>query len=192
MFFDKVIITLVSVSLLSFIIFIISCIKGYKDRNKFIAIGDIDYISVCIKLSGILFITPLLLTFGYCAAILPSISSYAWNINNEFINSGKEVYSEKEAISLKIIDEKIKNSYYVQKKFNNIQLTFEGNKLTTTFLKPQCEDFFYNAVQLSKSPYLNRITVNNLPLDFIVKSKANKAYECSKDKLVLSVEFKSK
>lgn len=190
MLIDKVTITLLSVSLLSFIMFIIFCIKAYKDRNKFIPIEDIDIIGGCIKLSAILFIAPLFFILGYCA-LQPNINSYAWDVNNEFIKSGKEIYSEKEAIKLKIIDEKIKNSHYVKKKINNIQLSFEGNKLTTTFLNPPCEDFFNHAVTLSKTPYLSSITVNNLPLDFIVKSKANKAYECSKNKLALSVEFKN-
>lgn len=190
MLIDKVVITLLSISLLSFIIFIISCIKGYKDRNKFIAIDEIDYITGCIKLSAILFIAPLFFTLGYLA-IQPNISSYVWNVNNEFINSGKEIYSEKEAITLKIIDEEVKNSHYVRRKINDIQFSFEGNKLITIFLNPPCEGFFQKAVKLSKSPYLNSITINNQPLDFITKSKANVIYECSKNKLILSVEFKN-
>ena len=45
-------------------------------------------------------------------------------VNKDFLNSGRLLYSEDEAIKFKIIDLDLKDSYYVKKDLDKVNLKF--------------------------------------------------------------------
>lgn len=125
---------------------------------------------------------------------LPSPIDYVKKVNEQFIESGKLINSEKEAEKFKIINPEIRDSYKVNKNIKDINFKFAGNKLTTTLKNISCDNFLDMLTYLIKLKNTNTIVVNGQPASFILKSEANRMYECSNqvDKnFVLEVEFKS-
>lgn len=125
---------------------------------------------------------------------LASPIDYVKKVNEQFIESGKLINSEKEAEKFKIINPEIRDSYKVNKNIKDINFKFAGNKLTTTLKNISCDNFLDMVTYLIKLKNTNTIIVNGQPASFILKSEANRMYECSNqvDKnFVLEVEFKS-
>lgn len=125
---------------------------------------------------------------------LASPIDYVKKVNEQFIESGKLINSEKEAEKFKIINPEIRDSYKVNKNIKDINFKFAGNKLTTTLKNISCDNFLDMLTYLIKLKNTNTIVVNGQPASFILKSEANRMYECSNqvDKnFVLEVEFKS-
>lgn len=125
---------------------------------------------------------------------LASPIDYVKKVNEQFIESGKLINSEKEAEKFKIINPEIRDSYKVNKNIKDINFKFAGNKLTTTLKNISCDNFLDMLTYLIKLKNTNTIIVNGQPASFILKSEANRMYECSNqvDKnFVLEVEFKS-
>lgn len=125
---------------------------------------------------------------------LASPIDYVKKVNEQFIESGKLINSEKEAEKFKIINPEIRDSYKVNKNIKDINFKFAGNKLTTTLKNISCDNFLDMLTYLIKLKNTNTILVNGQPASFILKSEANRMYECSNqvDKnFVLEVEFKS-
>ena len=125
---------------------------------------------------------------------LASPIDYVKKVNEQFIESGKLINSEKEAEKFKIINPEIRDSYKVNKNIKDINFKFSFNKLTTTLKNISCDNFLDMLTYLIKLKNTNTIVVNGQPASFILKSEANRMYECSNqvDKnFVLEVEFKS-
>lgn len=122
-----------------------------------------------------------LVLLSICAFFMGNAYDYAVQVNRDFIESGKTIYTEKEAVENKIIDTDFKNSYFVSRKIDNIQMSFDGNTLNTTFKNISCNDFLDQVEDLVKLRNFKNITVNGTPLTYILQSDANKKYECSKN-----------
>lgn len=115
------------------------------------------------------------------AFFIDNAYDYAVKVNRDFIESGKTIYTEKEAVENKIIDTDLKNSYFVSRGIDNIQMSFNGNTLKTTFKDISCNDFLNQVEDLVKLKNVKHITVNGTPLTYILQSDANKKYECAKN-----------
>jgi len=164
---------------------------------SFIAVGLVIYLSskvwmYCTSEPGDEFITfygaigldialKFLVLLSIGSFLMDNTYEYAVRVNRDFIESGKTIYSEDEAVENKIIDINLKNSYFVNRKIDNIQMSFNGNTLNTTFKNISCNDFLNEVEDLTKLENVQSLTVNGTPLSYILQSEANKKYECSKN-----------
>lgn len=126
--------------------------------------------------------------------IIQNSFDYAISVNREFLNSGRLLHSEDDAIKFKIIDLDLKDSYYVKKDLDKVNFKFEGNKLTTIFKDISCKDIIKKANYLIHLDNTSNVFINGTSAAFILRSEANKDYEClkSRDKEIkLEVEFKN-
>lgn len=164
---------------------------------SFIAVGMFMYLSSkiwiycssepdddAIKLYGALGLDmalKFLVLLSMWAFVMGNAYDYAVQVNRDFIESGKTIYTEKEAVENKIIDTDFKKSYFVSRGIDNIQMSFDGNILNTTFKNISCNDFLDHVEDLVKLRNFKNITVNGTPLSYILQSDANRKYECSKN-----------
>lgn len=181
---------LVTLGILSIILCVLFTIKALlnndtdvSDEEKYIPSKSLGMFSIFCFVFAI-----------FMLMIIPNSFDYAIKVNKDFLNSGRLLYSEDEAIKFKIIDLDLKDSYYVKKDLDKVNFKFKGNKLTTTFKNASCEDILNEAFYLIRLKNTSNVLINGTSASFILRSEANKDYEClkSKDKEIkLEVEFKN-
>ena len=181
---------LIAMSILSIVFCIFLTIKAKLTNNKNLSYEEQYELPQLLGIFAIFCFVASILTF----LIIPNSFDYTMKVNKDFLNSGRLLYSEDEAIKFKIIDLDLKDSYYVKKDLDKVNLKFEGNKLTTTLKNASCEDIINAAFYLIRLKNTSNVLINGTSASFILRSEANKDYEClkSKDKdIKLEVEFKN-
>lgn len=179
---------LVTIGILSIILCVLFAIKAklnndtdISDEEKYIPSKSLGIFSIFCFVFAI-----------FMLMVITNSFDYAIKVNKDFLNSGRLLYSEDEAIKFKIIDSDLKDSYYVKKDLDKVNFKFEGNKLTTILKDASCKDIISKANYFIHLNNTRNVLINGTPASFILRSEANKDYEClqSKDKEIkLEVEF---
>lgn len=181
---------LVTIGILSIILCVLFAIKAklnnytdISDEEKYIPSKSLGMFSIFCFVFAI-----------FMLMVITNSFDYAIKVNKDFLTSGRLLYSEDEAIKFKIIDSDLKNSYYVKKDLDKVNFKFEGNKLTTTLKNASCEDVLNATFYLIRLKNTSNVLINGTSASFILRSEANKDYECSKSKnkeIKLEVKFKN-
>lgn len=179
---------LIAMSILNIVFCIFLTIKAKLTNNKNLSYEEQYELPQLLGIFSIFCFVASILTF----LIIPNSFDYVMKVNKDFLNSGRLIYSEDEAIKFKIIDLDLKDSYYVKKDLDKVNFKFEGNKLTTILKDASCKDIISKANYFIHLNNTRNVLINGTPASFILRSEANKDYEClqSKDKEIkLEVEF---
>lgn len=181
---------LVTLSILSIILCVLFAIKAKLNNDTEISNEEKNIPHQTLGIFSIFCFVFAIIMF----MIMPNSFDYAIKVNKEFLNSGRLLYSEDEAMKFKIIDVDLKDSYYVKKDLNKVNFKFEGNKLTTILKDASCKDIINKANYFIHLYNASNVLINGTPASFILRSEANKDYECSKSKnkeIKLEVTFKN-
>lgn len=111
---------LIAMSMLSIVFCIFLTIKAKLTNNKNLSYEEQYELPQLLSIFSIFCFVASILTF----LIIPNAFDYAMKVNKDFLNSGRLLYSEDEAIKFKIIDLDLKDSYYVKKDLDKVNLKF--------------------------------------------------------------------